>query len=149
MLTVRRTGWWTVRCTVDRDGDPVAALDRSPSARTGRLEAPGAVVAVAATGRSGRWTFVLADGRPVARAEGVGRARWDLVAADGAHRFEDVAWWRSRQQRHVVDGRAVGRVVRVSRLRPHPQVDAHLPALNPLVQVCAAVALAAAWDAGA
>ena len=64
---------------VDRDGDPVAAFDWSPSARTGRPEAPGAAVAVSATGQPGRWVFALAGGRPVARAEGVsgsgGRSR--------------------------------------------------------------------------
>jgi hypothetical protein len=150
VLTVRRTGWWTVHYAIERDGEPVAAFSWSPSARTGRMEAPGAVVAVAASGRTGRrWVFALADGRAVARADGVGRARWDLRAADGAHRFEDLAWWRPGQQQHVVDGRPVGRVVRMSRLRLHPQVDADLPVLNPLLQLCAVAALAAVWDAAA
>ena len=143
MLTVRRTGWRRGPHEIEHHGVVVAGWDWDPFARRGALGVGGRTVTAAASGWTGRrWSFIEADGRPVAHADGVGHARWDLLAAGGAHRFQNVSWWRPQQQQHLVGGVPAGWVVR-HRSRG---VRADLPALDPLLALCAVVALAAVCE---
>jgi hypothetical protein len=147
VIVVRRTGWRRGPHEIDHGGVVVARWDWSPTARQGELAVAGRVVTATASGWTGRrWRFAEADGRPVAAAEDVGRARWDLGAADGVHRFENVRRWASQHQEHRIAGRAAGWVARTGWA---PRVEADLPALDPLLRLCAVVALAAVWEAEA